>query len=242
MTMPTPYYDQDGITIYHADCRDILPLLEPASVDLVLTDPPYGVAYSTGRRAADIRSSTRLAYDLATSPLLNDTAHQIAPLLNDTAHVYWFAAPSRLDVQMPIVRSMGVEIVNTIAWDKGNCTAGDLEATYGKQWEAIIFARKKRVPLQGARDRDVVRISKGSTADYHHPTQKPLDLIRFLIGKHSSGEGAILDPFLGGGTTALAALQMGRRCIAIEVNEQFCEIAAKRLQQARQPELIGGAA
>lgn len=227
-----PYYEQDGCIIIHADCRDVLPEIEPGSVDLVLTDPPYGNGYSTGRRLSGTRSSTRVAHDLITAPLLNDTADRLAPLLNDTAHGYWFAAPDRLDMVLPLVRSLG-DVVNVLCWDKGNCTAGDLYATYGKQWEACVFFRKQRVPLIGGRDRDVLRFSRGSTNAYHHPTQKPIDLMKYLIGRHDAH--VVLDPFMGSGTTLVAAQQMGRRAIGIELEERYCEIAAKRLQQAVLP-------
>ena len=130
---------------------------------------------------------------------------------------------------MPIVRTMG-EIVNILAWDKGNCTAGDLAATYGQQWEAILFARKSRVPLAGGRDRDVLRYSRGNTSAYHHPTQKPVELLSFLIGKHDNVD-IVLDPFGGGGSTALSALAMGKQCISIEVEERYCAIAADRIDK-----------
>ena len=226
-----PYYDDgEGIQIYHGDCREILPLLGP--VDLVLTDPPYGVGYSTGYRQRVARSSTRLAYDLATSPLLNDTAALIGPLLNDTAAIYWFCAPERLDAVLPIVRTLG-DVPNVLCWDKGNCTAGDLATTYGQQWEAIIYARRSHVPLVGGRDRDVLRVSRGSTIDYQHPTQKPIPLLRYLMGRHEWQ--MCLDPFMGSGTTLRAAKDLGRKCVGIEIEERFCEIAARRLQQSVLP-------
>lgn len=228
-TLPEPYYSRDGITIYCADCREILPLLEPKSIDLVLTDPPYGVGYSTGYRKNVARSSTRLKYDLATSPLMNDTAAMIGPLMNDTAAMYWFAAPERLDDVMPVVRSIG-ELTNVLVWDKGNCTAGDLDTTYGEQWEAVLYVRKSRLALIGGRDRDILRFSRGNTADYHHPTQKPIELIRYLAGRHRPG--LILDPFMGSGTTLRAAMDLGRKAIGIEIEERYCEIAARRLQQS----------
>lgn len=232
-----PYQDgacgcDDGITLIHGDCRDVLGELPDGSVDLVLTDPPYGVGYSTGRRSVCTRSSTRLAYDLATAPLLNDTADALAPLLNDTAVIYWFAAPERLDVMMPIVRGLG-DVPNVLCWDKGNCTAGDLETTYGQQWEAIIYARRTRTPLLGGRDRDVLRFSRGATAAYLHPTQKPLPLLRYLLSRHPSG--TVLDMFAGSGTTGRAAKDLGRRCLMVELEERYVEIAARRLEQAVLP-------
>ena len=223
-----PYYERNGITIYHGDCREILPGLS-ANVDIVVTDPPYGIAYSTGRRQRDTRSSTRLVNDLlvALAPLLNDTAAALAPLLNDTAALYWFIAPARLDVALPILRRW--DIPNVLVWDKGNCTAGDLQTTYGQQWEAVIYARKGRGPLIGGRDRDILRFSRGNTAEYLHPTQKPIALLAYLIGRHK-GE-TILDPFMGSGTTLAAAKSLGRNAIGIEIDERYCEVAAKRLEQ-----------
>jgi site-specific DNA-methyltransferase (adenine-specific) len=239
MGLPEPYFQDEHCTIYHGDCREILPLIEPGTIDLVLTDPPYGVGYSTGYRKNVAWSNTRLAYDLATSPLMNDTADAIVPLMNDTADaivplmndtavVYWFAAPERLDSVLPVVRRFG-DVVNVLCWDKGNCTAGDLDTTYGQQWEAIIFARRSRVSLIGGRDRDVLRYSRGSTQDYLHPTQKPIPLLRYLIGRHKGG--VVLDPFMGSGTTLRAAKDLGRKAIGIEIEERYCEIAAKRLSQ-----------
>ena len=226
---PAPYYHdaKAGITIYHGDCREILPTLGPGSVGLVLTDAPYGIGYSTGYRVGVVRSSTRLVADLLVAPLLNDAAEALVPLLNDAAALYWFAAPDRLDDVLPVLRRW--EVVNVLVWDKGNCAAGDLETTYGQQWEAIVFARKGRTPLVGGRDRDILRFSRGDSASYQHPTQKPLPLLRYLIGRHPAG--LILDPFMGSGTTLRAAKDMGRRAIGIEIEERYCEIAAKRLSQ-----------
>ena len=162
------------------------------------------------------------------SPLLNDTAALIAPLLNDTAALYWFAAPERLDALLPVLRQWW-EVPNVLVWDKGNCTAGDLEATYGQQWEAVVFARRGRAPLVGGRDRDILRYSRGDSAAYLHPTQKPIPLLRYLIGRHDAL--TILDPFMGSGTTLRAAKDLGRRAIGIEIEERYCEIAVNRLRQ-----------
>lgn len=210
-----PYYERNGITIYHGDCREILS--EVPGVDLVLTDPPYGIGYSTGRRQHDIRSSTRLVNDLL-----------MAPLLNDTAALYVFAAPLKLDEVIPIIRAHW-EVANILCWDKGNCAAGDLQTTYGQRWEAIVYARLGR-PIFANRDRDVLEFSRGNSAEYLHPTQKPLPLLRYLIGRHPDAV-TILDPFMGSGTTLRAAKDLGRKAIGIEIEERYCEIAARRLEQ-----------
>lgn len=166
-----------------------------------------------------------------TAPLLNDAAAALAPLLNDAAPIYWCAAPDRLDLVLPVIRRWW-SVVNVLAWDKGNCTAGDLEAAYGKQWEAIVFARKERSPLVGGRDRDVLRISRGNTAAYEHPTQKPVALMRYMIGRHDAT--AVLDPFMGSGTTGVAAVMEGRSFIGIELDPDYFATACRRIRRAVQ--------
>ncbi len=223
--------------LYCGDCLEVLPTLPEGCVDAVVTDPPYGNNYSTGHRSGVVRSETRISGDLITKPLLNDVAAELEPLLNDVAAelepllndvaaVYWFAAPDRLDMVLPILRRW--QVVNVLAWDKGNCTAGDLEASWGKQWEACVFARNAREPLLGRRDRDVLRVSRLSGTKYQHPTQKPHELMEKIIAKH--GAPLVLDPFMGSGTTGVAAVRLERQFIGVELSPEYFEIAKERIE------------
>lgn len=214
--------------LIQGDCLEVLPTL--GKVDAVVTDPPYGNNYSTGWRSGIYRPSTRITGDILSEPLLNDVAVVLEPLLNDVAAVYWFAAPDRLDMVLPILKRW--DVINVLAWDKGNCTAGDLECSYGKQWEAIVFAVTKKSPMVGGRDRDVLKFARMNGADYVHPTQKPIELIEYLCGRHDSE--TILDPFMGSGTTGVACIRKERQFIGIEKEPKYFEIAVKRIQQAWQ--------
>lgn len=227
--MAEPYWKSaDGKhVLYCADCLQILP--EVGKVDMVLTDPPYGNNYSTGYRKGIHRPSTKITGDMLSLPLLNDVADKLLPLLNDVACAYWFAAPDRLDMVLPIIRKH-LQVVNVLCWDKGNCTAGDLDASYGKQWEAIVFARNCRQVLVGDRDRDVLRVSRGDSSAYVHPTQKPVELFEYIIGRHNAN--TILDPFMGSGTTGVACIKTNRRFIGIEIERKYCAIAVKRMERA----------
>jgi DNA modification methylase len=220
---PTWESDCGRVKLWNADCLKVLPTL--GRVDCVVTDPPYGNNYSTGYRLGIFRPSTRIIGDKLSEPLLNDVAEKLEPLLNDAAPIYWFAAPDRLDMVMPILKRW--ELVNVLVWDKGNCTAGDLEQSYGKQWEAILFAVKNKSPLLGGRDRDILRFSRGATQGYVHPTQKPVELMQYLISKHSAE--TILDPFMGSASTGVAAVRLGRKFLGIELDPGYFEIARKRI-------------
>ena len=224
-----PYYDKDGIQIWHGDCREILPRIGP--VDLILTDPPYGVAYLTARRSrgdplrAEVANDGCLGVVAECWPLILDR-------LTQDRHWYAFASPRRM-VEAAAIFSGYKHI---IAWDKGDRgTVGDLEAGFGEAWEAIFYGMKGRRPLNGSRPRTVIRHDWSGTMDPQHPTVKPVPLLCRMI-EWSSAEGeTVLDPFAGSGPTLLAARNLNRKAVGIEIEERYCEIAAKRLQQQLLP-------
>lgn len=202
------YYEHAGITIYHGDCREILPTLEP--VDLVLTDPPYGMNFRSNRRWEKhdiIFGDSELPRDLIDKAILK--AERAA---------YVFCRWDNLE-QMPDPTSVCI-------WVKNNWSTGDLKHEHGRQWEAICFYPKdghefiKRIP-------DVLYADR--TGNNLHPTEKPTEIISQLI-QCNVGD-MILDPFMGSGTTLRAAKDLGRKAIGIEIEERYCEIAAKRMSQ-----------
>lgn len=213
----TPYYDDgNGIVIYHGDCRDILPHLEP--VDLVLTDPPYGINYlpDYGNRkmpngSTMFRTSMPAVhgdnkpFDPADILAVGNChilwgGNHFANLLPATGH--WLIWDKRCDVA-PERTQADCEI----AWfsKKG------VDRIYRHLWDGMLKDSERGEP----------RV---------HPTQKPLALMKWCIEK-SGTEGTVLDPFMGSGTTLRAAKDLGRKAIGIEIEEKYCEIAAKRLAQ-----------
>jgi site-specific DNA-methyltransferase (adenine-specific) len=202
-----PYYDVDEITIYCGDCREILPSI---LVELVVCDPQYGMEYRSNRRTVRLGAiNGDDAYPLDVLATLRDVAGR---------GVYAFCRWNNL-AELPVPKSC-------LVWVKNNWTAGDLEHEHGRQWEAIAFypgpAHKfaKRVP-------DILDCRKVPPSV--HPTEKPVELIEQLI--HANVADSILDPFMGSGTTLVAAKNLGRKAIGIEIEEKYCEIAARRLDQ-----------
>ena len=199
-----PYYEKDGITIYHSDCRDILPTLGP--VDLVLTDPPYNAAKDYGDH--------------------NDAMPQDE---YETWCDQWFTAlPAHRVILFPGVGNIfhwakhGPKAV--ACWYKpGNPGGGGPFQFY--EWEPIL--------LWGVQFRlsDVFHCPISMQDDVgDHPCPKPLRLLRLMVSRLRT-EGTILDPFMGSGTTLRACKDLGRKAIGIEIEERYCEIAAKRLAQ-----------
>jgi len=208
----TPYYDHDGITIYHGDCREILPGLDP--VDLVLTDPPYGIGEKWAGGAVegwkDCKSGRgRLwsggeTWDENTIDRgLIEIVVNMAPDAIIWGGNYYSLPPSRC----------------WLVWDKCQKFSGS---------EAELAWSNLALPVRVYR---LSRVESHSRETKRHPTQKPIDLFKWCIGHAPDNAKTILDPFMGSGTTLRAAKDLGRKAIGIEIEEKYCEIAAKRLAQ-----------
>jgi len=215
VTTPAPYYSDEFVTLYHGDCREILPNLPP--VDLILTDPPYGINYVSNS-----------AVGKGTKPITNDGARlslrlyrSVFPLLR-AQHVLWF---TRWDAWPDVWVEMGqwFPMRGMLIWDKGTPGMGDL-AHWGPSYEMIASAGTGKIT--GPRDGSILRHAGVPAGRRIHPTEKPTSLLAYLIGK--LGAGITLDPFAGSGSTLSAARTLGRKAIGIEFDEAYCEGIAKR--------------
>lgn len=222
----TPYYSEAGITIYHGDCREVLPSLG-VQVDLVATDPPYGVRYVTARRSRNDKLRAPIANDQSLD-VVSEAWPIIMDRLADNRHWYAFASPRRIAEAARIFGGSK----HLLAWDKGDRgTVGDLTCGFGEAWEAIFYGMKGRRAIRGKRPRTVIRFDWSGAMDPLHPTVKPVALMARLIGWSTDVGELVLDPFMGSGPTLRAAKDTGRRAIGIELEERYCEIAANRLRQ-----------
>jgi len=220
-----PYYQHAGISIYHGDCRDILPMLP--KVDLVLTDPPYSEITHLGARTGTHDGSRPLVdFECITADDLR-SVFALIPLAG------WLIATMDWRHILPLeqIPPAGLRFIRFGIWSKPTYTpqfTGDRPAT---GWEAIgIFhSIGGRMHWNGGGTRAVWTFNKEQ--DNKHPTEKPKALIKTLMGLFSDAGHNVLDPFMGSGTTLRAAKDLGRRAIGIEIEERYCEIAAKRLSQ-----------
>lgn len=223
MVLPlTPYYERDGITIYHGDARDVLPLLE--QVDHVITDPPYGEETHSGARSQKNIDGRMVTFD-------SITGEDLARILSICSAKRWLIATMewRHVAQFEKCPPRGWEFIRHGVWVKPDGApqfTGDRPAT---GWESVaIFHRpgKKRWNGGGHHAVWVCNVERGA-----HPTQKPVRLYKTFIELFTDPGDVILDPFMGSGTTLRAAKDLGRRAIGIEINEKYCEIAVQRLAQ-----------
>ena len=208
--LPEPYYQDESVTIYHGDCREILPLLP--KVDLVLTDPPYGIDYQSARRIGWQRKAKIAGDDQFPTWIFGELQPRVAMFV----WCRWDILP-----HLPKPKSF-------IAWDKCCHSMGDLQHEFGRQWEACAFYPGPEHRFI-SRPVDVIRCPRIPAEQLQHPNEKPVAALKPLITSHVGD--VILDPFMGSGTTLRAAKDLGRKAIGIEIEERYCEIAAKRMAQ-----------
>jgi DNA modification methylase len=222
--MIKPYYEEPGITIYHGDCRDILPHLE--LVDLVLTDPPYGVKYDGGTLVREkLRGDNSPALYTSCLKLIREKCKLDCAL-------YIFYADGDGTVLKAVLEA-GFEIRNTLIWNKNLAQFGALSAQYKQKHEPFLYCHiKGKSPRWfGPTNETTVWDCDRALCNEFHPTQKPVNLFKRAIMNSSNMGDIVLDPFMGSGTTLRAAKDLGRKAIGIEIEEKYCEIAVRRLKQ-----------
>lgn len=207
-----PYYQDSAVTIYHGDCREILPFIH-WKADLVLTDPPYGVGENAQRIASRTNAANTTNYgDFDWDKEPADEAEIALTISSGRSAIIWGGNYFNL----PPSRAW-------LVWDKQN--SGDFAdaelAWTNLQMSVRLFRFLWNGMIRAGEARGVPRV---------HPTQKPVELMSWCLAFVPDAR-TVLDPFMGSGTTLRAAKDNGRRAIGIDVEERYCEAAAKRMEQ-----------
>lgn len=206
----TPYYEDSAVVIYHADCREIIDSL---TADVLVTDPPYGIRYSPSENSAKAWGRKTFVGDTVVAG--DDEPFDPAPFLRYPSIVL-FGANHYAD-RLPPSPSW-------LVWDKRDGMTSNDFADCELAWTNLPgVVRLFRHQWSGA-----LRASERGEPRVH-PTQKPLVLMRWVLDRCPAG--TVLDPFMGSGTTLRAAKDRGRRAIGVEIEERYCEAAAKRMGQ-----------
>lgn len=216
--MTTPYYSDGDRTIYHGDCREILPALE---FDVIVSDPPYGINldtdYSSLSGSADFNARKGHYRGKSYPPIVGDDA----PF--DPAEWIDLGVPCAMfgaNHYAPRLIDGGTWHV----WDKRDGLNSNMMSDFETWWTSYGSG-----PSRIFRHKWLGYMRASEVGDHFHPSQKPVALLRHILT--AAPPGTILDPFMGSGTTLRASKDLGRKAIGIEIEERYCEIAAKRLAQ-----------
>lgn len=235
MGLPEPYYQDESCTIYNADCREILPFLEP--VDLVLTDPPYEQSKNDGgigARGGRAKMRTIIRNDLSEFDCEEYTDLLIGAA--QPANAYVFSSRLNLREWLNVIHARRLNF-DLLALSKNNPIPA-ANNCYLSDSEQCVFFRGKGAHFNNDQPYSyyfkIKRISV-KPSQYGHPTEKPLPVIQQMMAVSTVGGGTVLDPFMGSGTTLVAAKNLGRKAIGIEIEEKYCEMAVKRISQGVLP-------
>ncbi len=219
---PLPYYDEDGITIYHGDCREVLAAGPSIHADVLITDPPYGVGLTVKRHRWGEQKAASASYDDGdeVADLLREAIPVALDRSGDRGMV--FSGARNLWAYPPASAVGAVFLTNGSGMSSWGFQCSHQILYYGK--DPYLADGRGSMP-NGLFDKGFHR----ETVD--HPCPKPISWMTWAIERASREGETVLDPFMGSGTTLVAAKRHGRKAIGIEIEERYCEIAVKRLAQ-----------
>lgn len=225
-----PYYQDNAATIFCGDAREVL-ADATIEADALITDPPYssGGFQESGRSGGSLtgRHAERgevIRFDNLSTRGYERLMREVLRHCNRVDEVFVFTDWRMWINTFDALEASGWRVRNMLVWDKKQMGMG---MPWRNQHELIAYGKQRPGSIVTGKAGNVISVSR--SGNVHHPTEKPLELIQTLLG--NSEAQSVIDPFMGSGTTLVAAKNMGRRAVGIELDERHCETAARRLSQ-----------
>ena len=223
----------------HADCLEYMATMEDESIDLVVTDPPYLMDYKTGRRnnkankydvnQDNVKHKFSTTIDGDNDPdLISKYIAECYRIMKPNTAMYMFCNSNKVAFFVNELENL-FTVRNIIVWVKNNHTAGDRTHGVVNKQEFSILVNKGESQIQGKRIQDFWNFDKVVGNTQLHQNQKPLDLIKLCIEKHSKTNDIVFDGFAGSATTAIAARELHRQYICVEKDNEYYNVAKERL-------------
>lgn len=229
----------NNIQLYQGDSLELMKDIPDESIDLVVTDCPYHIVeggctndavkigrYTESNNNKEMTKKGKLFEhnDIEFAEWLPD----IYRVLKPNSHCYIMINPRNIKELQQEAENAGFTFQNMIVWDKGNCTPNRY---YLNSYELILMLRKgKAKNINNMGTKNILRVPN-ITRKKLHPTEKPVELIEILISNSSLCNDVVLDPFMGSGSTGVAAINTNRNFIGIELDENYFKIAEKRIKE-----------
>lgn len=213
----------------HGDCLEELSALPPKSVRLLITDPPYGMAFQSNRRTASAKAAAIEGDDTPEKALelFSAMLEALKPALMDECHLLVFCTWRYEPLFRTLLEQSNFDVDASVIWVKDNHTSGDLDG-FAPKHERILHARRGTLPV-GPRVEDVLIVRRENATT--HPTEKPVHLLTTLIECTTTPGELVVDPFAGTASTVVAALRTGRRVFAVELDGDWYAEGLLRLNR-----------
>ena len=224
--------------LYNKDCMEVIKDIPSNSIDLIVTDPPYPVTSrgNAGNSGGMLQSKEFMIGKVFTHNNINceTYAPEFYRVLKDSSHCYVMCNHVNLIHMLNTFTQVGFKFVKSLIWNKGNKIMGHY---YMSSFEYILFFRKgKGKMINHCGTADILSVpnrkTKGADGKNIHNTEKPIELMKILIDNSSLTNEIILDPFMGVGSTGIAAKELNRDFIGIEIDDNYFNIAKQRIESA----------
>lgn len=209
--------------IINDDCLSYMKTMDDNSIDMLLTDPPYGISFQSNHRKVKynkIENDNNLLW-------LPEFINELYRICRDNTAHYMFCSHHNIDVFKQAIEHK-FDVKDILVWVKNNTGMGDLKGSFAPKVEFILFFKKGKRNINGRRDPNIFTFSK--TNNINHPTEKPIDLCEYLISKFSNESDVIFDPFASSGSTGIAAKNTKRNYILIEKDVTYYNNSLNRIQ------------
>lgn len=235
MSIMHPQRERESCKLVYGDCLNIIKQIPDSSVDLLVTDPPYPTTSRGNAGNSGGMCQTKLFTEgkvfKHNSIDCSQYAHEFYRILKDGSHCYVMTNHINLIKMLNTFTNSVFHFIKCLIWNKGNKIMGQY---YMSQFEYILFFRKgKGVKINHCGTSDILSVPNNKTKDMNgknlHDTEKPVELMKILIDNSSQIGDTVLDPFMGIGATGIASKQLNRKFIGIELDENYYNIAVKRI-------------
>lgn len=210
------------------DAVEELKKLADASIDCVVTDPPYGIDYQSNRRTATEKLDKIANDNTDAFALLGRVCEVLKAKVKPDSHLYFFTS-WKVYSEFELVISDYFDIKNLIVWDKMNHGTGDLDGNYAEQHELIIFATTGRRILNGPRPINIIAYPRAT--ELEHPNEKPVGLMERLIAASTNVGELVCDPFMGTGSVCIATKKLDRKYMGIDLEQGYVDIAQREINK-----------
>ena len=209
--------------LIHGDCLEEMKKLEDKSIDIIFTDPPYGVSFKKTGEPYMVGDTVNL---------LPSVMPEFRRILKDDGAIYLWSATTMLQQNLTLFMTY-FKLHNIVIWDKINGVYPHSNAHYKLQYEPILYGSKGLHYLDKVKCGDVISVKKPLGKKRVHPTQKPFEVIEeLLIPIINKSKKIVLDPFMGSGTVGVACKKLGLSFIGIELEKEYIDIAKARINHA----------
>ena len=217
------------VNLMLGDCLERMKEIPDGSVDMILTDPPYGMDFQSNRRV--VKDKFNKIENDKNVEWLPSFAEESYRVMSNNTSIYCFCSWHNIDIFKREIEKL-FKIKNIIVWVKNNHGSGDLKGAYAPKHEFVIYAHKGRSLFREKRTTDVMEFAKIHSSKLQHPTEKNIEMLKVFIKNNSDEEQTVLDPFMGSGSTGVAAKNLNRKFIGIEMDDNYFKIAQDRIENA----------